>query len=133
MAPRLGRLKRDTSDTTGSSHSGRLASDFSTFPLASDIIYIPSLGVTGHYNKWPPVKLPHLLLLLSLAQHHYTFDLLFPHHPPEVIDSVWEGPLTRYVGSLLPVTLYREGNTSCGILVFKDTTELVRCCGVVNL
>ena len=53
VAPRLGQLKRDT---TGSSHSGRLASDFSTFPLASDIIYIPSLGVTGHYNKVAPGK-----------------------------------------------------------------------------
>ena len=27
-------------DTTGSNHSGRPASDFSTFPLVSDIIYI---------------------------------------------------------------------------------------------
>ena len=52
-----------------------------------------------------PLKLPYLLLLFSLAQHDNTLHLLFPHHPPEVIDSVWEGPLSRYVGSLLPVTL----------------------------
>ena len=30
---------------TGSSHRGRPASDFSTFPLTSNIIYIPSLWV----------------------------------------------------------------------------------------
>ena len=48
MAPGLGRLKPDT---TG---SGCLASDFSTFPLISNIIYIPSLGVKvqsdAHYS-----------------------------------------------------------------------------------
>ena len=52
-----------------------------------------------------PDKLLYLLLLLRLAQHDNTLHLLFPHHPPEVVDSVWEGPLSRYVGSLLPVTL----------------------------
>ena len=36
----IGRLKPDT---TGSSHRGRPASDFSTFPFISNIIYIPSL------------------------------------------------------------------------------------------
>ena len=41
VAPGLGRLKPDT---TGSSHRGRPASDFLTFPFIS-IIYIPSLGV----------------------------------------------------------------------------------------
>ena len=41
VAPGLGRLKPDT---IGSSHRGRLASDFSTFPFISNIIYIPSLG-----------------------------------------------------------------------------------------
>ena len=35
VASGLGRLKPDT---TGSSHSGRLASDFSTFPLINNII-----------------------------------------------------------------------------------------------
>ena len=48
MAPGLGRLKPDT---TGSSHRGRPASDFSIFP---NIIYIPFLGVKvqsdAHYN-----------------------------------------------------------------------------------
>ena len=39
MALGLGRLKPDT---TGSSHSGHPASDFSTIPLSSNI---PSLGV----------------------------------------------------------------------------------------
>ena len=52
MAPGLGRLKPDT---TGSSHRGRLASDFSTFPFISNIIYIPSLGVKvqsdAHYSS----------------------------------------------------------------------------------
>ena len=52
VAPGLGRLKPDT---TGSSHSGRPASDFSTFPLNSNIIYIPSLGVKvqsdAHYSS----------------------------------------------------------------------------------
>ena len=42
-------------DTTGSSHRGRPASDFSTFPLFSNIIYIPSLGVKvqsdAHYSS----------------------------------------------------------------------------------
>ena len=37
------------------SHSGHPASDFSTFPLASNIIYIPSLGVKAqsdtHYSS----------------------------------------------------------------------------------
>ena len=37
VAPGLGRLKPDT---TGSSHRGRPASDFSTFPFISNIIYI---------------------------------------------------------------------------------------------
>ena len=52
MAPGLGRLKPDT---TGSSHRGRPASDFSTFPFISNIIYIPSLGVKvqsdAHYSS----------------------------------------------------------------------------------
>ena len=52
----------------------------------------------------------YLMLLFSLAQHDNTLHLLFPHHPPEVTDSVWEGPLSRYVGSLLPVTLNNTGN-----------------------
>ena len=42
-------------DTTGLSHSGRSASNFSTFPLISSIIYIPSLGVKvqsdAHYSS----------------------------------------------------------------------------------
>ena len=42
VAPGLGRLKPDN---TGSSHSGRPASDLSTFPLVGNLIYIPSLGV----------------------------------------------------------------------------------------
>ena len=41
--------------TTGSSHRGRPASDFSTFPFISNIIYIPSLGVKvqsdAHYSS----------------------------------------------------------------------------------
>ena len=52
VAPGLGRLKPDT---TGSSHRGCPASDFSTFPLFSNIIYIPSLGVKvqsdAHYSS----------------------------------------------------------------------------------
>ena len=32
-------------DTTRSSHRGSPASDFSTFPLVSNIIYIPFMGV----------------------------------------------------------------------------------------
>ena len=51
MAPGLGQLKPNT---TRSSHRGRPAS---TFPLISNIIYIPSLGVKfqtdAHYT---PVK-----------------------------------------------------------------------------
>ena len=39
----------------GSSHRGRPASDFSTFPFISNIIYIPSLGVKvqsdAHYSS----------------------------------------------------------------------------------
>ena len=42
-------------NTTGSSHGGRPASDFSTLPLISNIIYIPSLGVKvqsdAHYSS----------------------------------------------------------------------------------
>ena len=52
VAPGLGRLKPDT---TGSSRRGRPASDFSTFPFISNIIYIPSLGVKvqsdAHYSS----------------------------------------------------------------------------------
>ena len=49
VAPGLGRLKPDT---TGSSHRGWAASDFSTFPFISNIIYIPSLGVKdAHYSS----------------------------------------------------------------------------------
>ena len=40
---------------TGSSHRGCPASDFSTFPFISNIIYIPSLGVKvqsdAHYSS----------------------------------------------------------------------------------
>ena len=54
VAPGLGRLKPDTC-TTRSSHRGRPASDFSTFPLISNTIYIPSLGVKvqsdAHYSS----------------------------------------------------------------------------------
>ena len=55
VAPGLGQLKPDT---TESSHGGRPASDFSTFPLISNIIYIPSLGVKvqsdTHCSSNPP-------------------------------------------------------------------------------
>ena len=44
MALGLGQLNLKP-DTTGSSQRGRPASDFSTFPLIGNIIYIPSLGV----------------------------------------------------------------------------------------
>ena len=48
----LGRLNPDT---TGSSHGGRPASNFSPFPLISNMIYIPSLGVKilsdAHYSS----------------------------------------------------------------------------------
>ena len=51
VAPGLGRLKPDS---TGSSHSGRPASDFSAFPLVSNVVYIPSFGVKvqsdAHYS-----------------------------------------------------------------------------------
>ena len=56
------------------------------------------------------VMVTYLMLLFSLAQHDNTLHLLFPHHPPEIINSVWEGPLSRYVGSLLPITLNNTGN-----------------------
>ena len=49
----LGRLKPDT---TGSSHRGRPASDYSTFPLISNIIYIPSLGGESSELRSLPVK-----------------------------------------------------------------------------
>ena len=56
----LGRLKPNT---TGSSHRGRPASDFSTFPFINNIIYIPSLGVKvqsdAHYSS---TKITSLLL-----------------------------------------------------------------------
>ena len=58
MAPGLGQLKPDT---TGSSHRGRPASDFSTFPFISNIIYIPSLGVKvqsdAHYSSTKIISL----------------------------------------------------------------------------
>ena len=58
VAPGLGRLKPDT---TGSSYSGRPASDFSTFTLISNIIYIPSLGVKVQSdptkNNFPLIRL----------------------------------------------------------------------------
>ena len=43
-------------DTTGSSHSGRPASNFSTFPLISNIIHIPSLWVKFRVTLTTPVK-----------------------------------------------------------------------------
>ena len=46
----LGQLKPDT---TGSSHRGRPASDLSTLPLISNIIYIPSLGVKVQSDATP--------------------------------------------------------------------------------
>ena len=65
MAPGLGRLKPDT---TGSSHGGRPASDFSTFPFISNIIYIPSLGVKvqsdAHYSSKKIISL-YLQLVLN--------------------------------------------------------------------
>ena len=74
----------------------------------------------------PLINLPYLLLLFNLAQHDNTLHLLFPHHPPEVIDSVWEGTLSCYVGSLLPVTLQviQKMNT-LGV----DSEEVQRICG----
>ena len=42
------------------------------------------------------------------AEHDNALHLLFPHHPPEVINSVWEGSLSGYVGSFLSVTLHVE-------------------------
>ena len=53
-------------DTTGSSHRGRPASDFSTFPFISNIIYIPSLGVkvqsrpVAAYRAGTAMAVPHL-------------------------------------------------------------------------
>ena len=49
----LGQLKPDT---TGSSHTGRQASEFSTFLLVSNIIYIPSLGVKTQSDADTPIK-----------------------------------------------------------------------------
>ena len=63
VAPGLGRLKPDT---TGSSHRGRPASDFSTFPFISNIIYIPSLGVKvqsdAHYSSKKIISLYYVVL-----------------------------------------------------------------------
>ena len=50
VAPWLGWLKPDT---TGSSHSVRPASDFSTFPLISNIIYIPLCKMGGFLDLRP--------------------------------------------------------------------------------
>ena len=46
--------------------------------------------------------LPHFF---SFAEHDDALDFFFPDHPPEVIDSVWEGALSGDVCAFLPVTL----------------------------
>ena len=76
MAPGLGRLKPDT---TGSSHRGRPASDFSTFPFISNIIYIPSLGVKvqsdAHYSR---KKIVSLICRLYYGAHNIDDSSLHP-------------------------------------------------------
>ena len=50
----------------------------------------------------------YLSLFFSFAEHDNALDFLFPDHPPEVIDSVWEGTLSGNVGSFLPVALCKK-------------------------
>ena len=44
-------------------------------------------------------------ILFSLAQHNNTFQLILPDHLPEIIDSVWEWPLSGNVRSFLSIPL----------------------------
>ena len=56
---------------TGSSHRGRSASDFSTFPLLRNIIYIPSF----HYSSKKIISLYHLHSFLGVkvqSDAHYS-------------------------------------------------------------
>ena len=50
-----------------------------------------------------------LLFFFCLAQHDDTLDLVLPHHPPEIINSVWEGTLSGNIRTLTSVTLSHEG------------------------
>ena len=49
-----------------------------------------------------------LLFFLSLAQHDDALDLVLPHHPPEINNSVWEGTLSGNIRTLASVTLSDE-------------------------
>ena len=49
-----------------------------------------------------------LLFFFCLAQHNNTLDLVLPHHPPEIINSVWEGTLSGNIRTLASVTLSHE-------------------------
>ena len=46
-----------------------------------------------------------LLLFHGLAQCDDTFHFMFPDHPPEVVDGVWEWPLSGNVRSFLSIPL----------------------------
>ena len=48
-----------------------------------------------------PPSLSHLSLLLILAEHEDAGDIVFPHHPPEVVDCGLHGSLRQDV--LMPV------------------------------
>lgn len=73
---------------------------------------------------WKPQLIPrcilqflhtHLSSLFQLSEHHNRAAPPLPDHPPEVFYGVHEGPLTRYVGVFLTVTLWLTREKQKGI------------------